>query len=647
MRKVKIIIIGFLILFNNSIYAYNYYFSNGGSDANAGTINAPLQTIAKFNSIFITLVAGDSVLFNKGDIFYGSIKATRSGTLAAQINIGSYGAGANPIVTGLTTVTGFANIGGNIWESSAITTFNKPNLVLFNSVMKAMGRWPNFNYNYYSAFTATTYIKDAAITGYDFTGGRLCVRKLHDIISNDSITLQNIDTLFYTSISGYSTLANYGYFVENHPSTLDFQDEWYYNPTTKKISIYSSTMPTNIQISTVDTLCYLAQFDNITVSGISFQGANVAGVAFGGPSVGQAVRDTIKGCSFMWSGRDAIYCTWNQFCAIQNNSIYYSQNDGIMGENEGGQSLDLNVINNIIKHTGTLAGMGFKNASTSNNITYNAITIIGDNAVIKGNIIDTVGHVGIAGYNSGTRIRDNYINYHNFLTDDGGGINLFGGSAPIPRLEGLEVVNNVVSNGIGAAIGCPDEIAVIGSPILTGNDNVANGIYMDDRMMNVRIDSNVVINTANHGIYLHNTTNITMRRNTVINSGVSGFGIAHDRNVLDISIDSLEFVSNTITQNTGMIIYMYNFVNGGNLDSMFVKLDSNIYTRSFQSPDTSFYTSRITAGPSFPKQNINFTQWKVAYLGAINGPWDANSSQSIPLPPPVYIFYMRWKAKFI
>lgn len=605
----------YIILFLNAIKssATNHYFSATGSDGNSGLILLlPQKSIAKLNTNMAGYKNGDSILFKCGDTFYGSIIVSK-----VKLNFGSYGRGAKPIISGFTIITEWTNAGSHIWESSAINTSNKPNLVLINNEVKAMGRWPNTGYNFYSTFT-TSYIKDVALSGKNFEGGRLCIRKLHDIISNDSITSHNGNTLYSTSISGYNTLAGYGYFIENHPNTLDLEGEWYFNPYTKKLKIYSSSPPTSVKISTIDTLCYLGANDNITITGISFQGSNVAGVAFGGPSVGQAVRDTIKGCSFFYSGRNAIYCTFNKYCTIQDNLIYYSLNNGVYCESQGGRSLNVKISYNTIKYTGTLPGMGYINTKTKENLSYNAIIVKGDSAVVSFNTIDTVGHVGIAGFYSNNKINNNNINYHNFITDDGGGINFFDITFGKITETGIDIVSNTVSNAIGAAIGTAD------------NANVANGIYLDDKINGVRIDSNSIFNIANIGIYFHNVTDISARKNTISDCTFSAFGVSHDKHAQGIPINNLTFTGNTIIQSTGYIIYMYNFIDGGNLDSIFFKLDRNTYYKSSLT-EKAFRTLSYD-GKTWYNQNLNFSQWKTAYLKAINGSWDKNSTLQTKLP---------------
>ena len=137
-----------LVCFLNSASANTYYFSASGNDANTGTsTSTPWKTLSKFNSVFSSLSPGDNVLFNRGNVFYGSITIKKSGTSGSPITIGAYGTGANPVITGFTTVNAWTNLGSNIWEStSAVSTLSATNMVVINGVNTAMGRYPNSGY---------------------------------------------------------------------------------------------------------------------------------------------------------------------------------------------------------------------------------------------------------------------------------------------------------------------------------------------------------------------------------------------------------------------------------------------------------------------------------------------------------------------
>src|SRR6266478_4753952 len=83
-------------------HATTYYVAAAGSDSNNGTsTGTPWQTISKVNGS--TFSAGDSVLFNRGDVWYGtSLTVPSSGSSGLPTTFGAYGSGANPIIKGST-----------------------------------------------------------------------------------------------------------------------------------------------------------------------------------------------------------------------------------------------------------------------------------------------------------------------------------------------------------------------------------------------------------------------------------------------------------------------------------------------------------------------------------------------------------------
>jgi parallel beta helix pectate lyase-like protein len=82
--------------------ATTYYVAAAGSDSNNGTsAGTPWQTISKVNGSAFS--SGDSVLFNRGDAWYGtSLTVPSSGSSGSPITFGAYGSGANPILKGST-----------------------------------------------------------------------------------------------------------------------------------------------------------------------------------------------------------------------------------------------------------------------------------------------------------------------------------------------------------------------------------------------------------------------------------------------------------------------------------------------------------------------------------------------------------------
>ncbi|MDH3322432.1 MAG: right-handed parallel beta-helix repeat-containing protein, partial [Flavobacteriaceae bacterium] len=111
----KAIILIVWMLVSLSSIAQTYYISNDGNDGNDGLTEAtPWKTLAKASAAAERssqggfLQPGDKLLFKKDDTFVGQLILWCSGTKANPIEIGSYGTGELPILTGVG-----ANIGNN------------------------------------------------------------------------------------------------------------------------------------------------------------------------------------------------------------------------------------------------------------------------------------------------------------------------------------------------------------------------------------------------------------------------------------------------------------------------------------------------------------------------------------------------------
>jgi hypothetical protein len=90
--------------------ATTYYVSPLGLDTNPGTSpQAPWQTIAKLNSWYF--VPGDTILFQGGQSFAGTLTVGQSGSAAAAISFGSYGTGSATISCGNQVGLSLVNVG--------------------------------------------------------------------------------------------------------------------------------------------------------------------------------------------------------------------------------------------------------------------------------------------------------------------------------------------------------------------------------------------------------------------------------------------------------------------------------------------------------------------------------------------------------
>src|SRR4051812_20878292 len=93
------------LIFNSNISGATYYLSASGNDSytaeQARNKNTPWKSISRLNAYMSSLQAGDSILFERGSIFYGGIVLTTGGSGSQPIVFAAYGVGDKPVVSGL------------------------------------------------------------------------------------------------------------------------------------------------------------------------------------------------------------------------------------------------------------------------------------------------------------------------------------------------------------------------------------------------------------------------------------------------------------------------------------------------------------------------------------------------------------------
>ena len=515
------------ILLCENVNAKNYYFSSStGNDAytsaQAQNPATPWLTLNKLNSFFSSLLPGDSVLFNRGDVFYGTITTTKSGTSLLPIVLSAYGNGAQPIVSGFISITSWTNLGGNIWESTnVISSLSTLNMVTINGVEVGMGRTPNTGYYTYQSSSSTS-ITSSNLTGTpNYTGGEIVLRANNSIFDRSIISSQTSGTLNFATIPDAPT-NGFGFFIQNSILTLDQQNEWYYNPTTNKIDIYSTTTPLNVLISSIDILVTMHS-NYVTFNDITFQGANSYDF-YNDWSGTYGQNNLIQNCKIFFSGINGIYTLSNNL-TVNNCSINYSNNNAIFIRNT---PTGTTITNNTIQNTGTFPGMGQSSGNS-----YNAILMLSSNVIIAKNIITNTGYDGISFIGDNITIQNNYIDTFCSILQDGGGIyTIMSSVTNVNRL----IKGNIVLNGLGAISGTNSTTYI-----------PAEGIYLDQNSANVEISYNTVANCANQGIFFHNAANNNTHNNTFYNN-YRQIGTQSVGGVISNLINSNLFVSKKSTQ---------------------------------------------------------------------------------------------------
>ena len=493
----------FLLFTANEIKATDYYFSSSlGNDSYTSTQAqnqaTPWKSIDKLNSFFSNIVAGDIIYFKRGDVFYGSIIVTKSGSTTSPILISAYGSGNKPVISGFTNITSWSLLSTGIYQANIPGVSNSLNLVSINGLPQQLGRFPNYNlpsdpYLYYESFTSNSITDNQLTTSTNWTGAEVVVKKCRWVLDRCKITTHSGGTLSYTNPTSYNGKTGFGYFIQNDPRTLDKFGEWYLNTSTKNLQIYfGNNLPSaySVKVATVENLIDLTNSKYINITNLAFEGGNSNGL-----SSQDGSNINVQGCEFTQLGKDGISIANTPNVLLENLLVKNVINNGIRVTNL--------VVNNVvlrnstIKNCGILPGMG-----TSGDGSYRGVSIaVNSGATIEYNNIDTIGYNALEFQGSNIDIRYNYINNYCFVKDDGGGIYSWANNST--SYVNRNIYNNIILNAKGEPFGT------------SGKTGEAKGIYMDGGSFNVNIYNNSIAHIARTGLLLNNAQYIKLNGNTI------------------------------------------------------------------------------------------------------------------------------------
>jgi parallel beta-helix repeat protein len=478
--------------------AATYYVSNAGNDANAGLSPAsPWQTLAKVNAT--TFTPGDQILFNRGDTFYGSLLLSQS-----SLTVDAYGAGPLPVITGFSTVSAWNNLGGNIWESAgAVSALATCCMVTVNGVNTPMGKFPNEGdankgYVFFQSHSGKTSLTSTSLTGGpNWTGAEVVVRSNQYVLDRRVITSHSGGTITWGT--DVNLADGQPFFIQNHPQTLDQQNEWFYDPTTHRIRIYSIAQPGDVKVASVENLITFNKnsynwslADHVSIKNLRLTGANNTAI-FGYPSLSAGHKLTglsITDCEIQYVGYRVTSFDVTGL-NIENNAIADSNGDGIKADNSKNAVIRNNAISNVALNKGMTLGWGATSAISIASVV---------NALVEYNTVTNCGYDGINFSYTGTdqvTIKNNFIDKFCLVLNDGGGI--YGN-------KNTKITGNIVMNGAWGQI----KLWVF--------DPWAVGIYLDDNASNNEVSGNTVVNCDRVGILLHNAWSNSVHDNLCFNN---------------------------------------------------------------------------------------------------------------------------------
>lgn len=579
-----------LLFFSLALQATNYYIRSGGSDAAAGTSDAAAwANITRVNTAWAagTFAPGDSILFRRGDSWYGTITVSESGALGNPIVISAYGVGELPIIEGFTTLSSWTVYSGDI-SYATLTAQSATEMLIVDGIQLAKGRYPNAgSWLTITVRNSTTQVTVAGLTGTpSWVGAEMVCKENRWHMSRHPITNHAPgDVLTFTSALTYNPVG-YGLFIQGALATLDLEGEWYHDHASNRLYMHTSHAST-VRASALNYGVNIGSYQFIVATNLHLRGFNAAAVyADYGSYVSHGLK--VDGCTISHSGKQAVYINRSSADTVVNCTISYSNHSAItMWGNYGNNNY---VAGNTISHTGEVYGAAANlNGTSWANDAYDAVYVNPNNSTIERNIITYTGYLPINYRGTNALVQKNFIDQFCYVKDDGGGIYTYSDNNLNKR-----VLNNIILNAVGSQQG-------VATPSTS-----AHGLYSDGESSNIHYEGNIVgyaIGAAYHG---NVPRSVIMTNNKFFECGkfVDLWKYTTDGTfIADMRITKNHFVSSRILEELPAMIKYHNssgqyYTGGMNAEiTHFGEIDSNYYHINTECAVYIMGTTDTTAAP--------------------------------------------------
>lgn len=482
-----------------------WYVATTGSDANAGTLSAPFQTIQRAATL---AQPGDTVLI-RGGIYHETVTPANSGTASAPIVYAAYNGesvtidGADPISNwAATSSSGIfsATLGWDLGEGN--------NQIFVDGQAQTEARWPNIGADpsrptlataqNASASGSTVTIYDSNITqpaGF-WNGAIIHFNPGQQWVAYEATVTASgpgYVSFTYTPASADAVPgAGTTYYLLGKFGAIDSAGEWYYNAASQTLSLDPSTgdSPAShlVEAKHRQYGFNLAGVSQVTVRGINFFACTINTDA-------NSSNDTFDHLNLQYVSQFVVQTDgWTRpsICGVllngggdvlSNSTIAYSSGDGVFITGNY-----VRVTNNVIHDIGLNGtdSAGVLNYGYFNSIDHNTIYNAGRNGI---------GALG--GYTQFT-----YNTIYNCLlqTTDGGGIYTWQSNG-VGSLIGYNRIANVTSGGYGGT-----------------------GIYLDNSSYNWTVVGNITTN-VNYAIKINNDSLNNLIYDNTFDSTQYGIGL--------------------------------------------------------------------------------------------------------------------------
>jgi len=498
----------------------DYYISElNGNDGNDGlTIQTAWKTIQNLPT---NLVSGSSVLFERGgiyrgEIYYGSNKAN-------GVTFGAYGSGNKPKLKGSVRITGWIptvhpSLGSNVYEADVsgllYDTSNGIQHLFVDDKIATIARYPNVsspkevNWLTVEANTGSTSFSDSELANYGkpdgyWIGATLRIRSYSWSFRVGEITGYNSSNGKITSSILSNQKPEWGYFIDGKLEELDYPGEWFFDDVAQKIYYYPliGHNPNNLLIegATYNNVVKISGCNNVEIENVALDQCLNAAL-----SLSMNASMLVKNCNMSNNNKGVSIYKCNDFI-MEDSELIDNYNESISVLAPSTFNVGFSEIRkNLIKNSGVYSGYAKRYDGIYSNA---AISIFCNDYRYVENVIDSCGWNGINLKKDNNIIKNNIVKNALLLLNDGGAINISGGS------DNNVIDGNILLNSFGNV-----DDGSNGWSSLTNqhrHPSYAQGLGSDSNPDGNIIINNTIANNQYWGIRMNNFKNSTVSNNIV------------------------------------------------------------------------------------------------------------------------------------
>jgi len=484
-----------LLLAGNRVFGTTYYMAANGSDGNSGTHpDSAWLTLEKLS--LQALIAGDSVLFQSGDVFRGTYYLQADGSLLQLIYIGTYNGSVPAVISGSVPLSGWVLQAGGVYAASIDSTVKG---LFVNGKMETSARYPSSGYLWVNQALGTGGFKSDALTQPDgyWNGATVRIRTTPDYFETRYVQSFAAGTITFNQASASNTNAGNGFYLDGFAAALDTPHEWYYDAALQTVLYKSAAgIDPNAQTEEASIFDYgifcATPLVNVSIHNLSFRHQAVEGIH----SDYALTKVEIDSCRFNRILQTAVSLTGvADHLSFDDNSCTDILSKGVRFDFVQNASFDRNAFHRIGLIAG--AGVGGKEQGAA------LLLMNGSDNSLRYNTIDSIGGIGVYLIGSNDTLERSIISNAVMVSNNQSAVYSSGSN-------NIAMVNNIIRDVVGDCAACANKTTI------------ASGYYFENGCYQNLILGNTIANVSQFGIRMSNeNTDFAIANNVVYNSGAA------------------------------------------------------------------------------------------------------------------------------